>query len=168
MHNFSVLLYGFCSTLNYIYLFRFIISCVPPFRTCHGYNCSIQNGDFISIYTDCSWTNSFVVSKRLYTLPLDADVEIGRGFNVSFGTHSVTHKWCRNCPSRVYLWFYIRNSLLYFGQKLQPAIFIYVTLIYYNYIFFFEKSSFNQRITRIILIMHYYYIMQVIYNIWSG
>lgn len=47
----------------------------------HQVAISIQNGDFISIYTDCSWTNSFVVSKRLYTLPLDADVEIGRGFN---------------------------------------------------------------------------------------
>lgn len=46
---------------------------------------SIQNGDFISIYVDCSWTNSFVVSKRLFTLPMDADVEIGRGFNVSIG-----------------------------------------------------------------------------------
>ncbi|XP_067633486.1 uncharacterized protein [Eurosta solidaginis] len=47
----------------------------------HQVAISIQNGDFISIYVDCSWTNSFVVSKRLYTLPLDADVEIGRGFN---------------------------------------------------------------------------------------
>uniref|UniRef100_A0A034WL32 Collagen alpha-3(V) chain n=1 Tax=Bactrocera dorsalis TaxID=27457 RepID=A0A034WL32_BACDO len=47
----------------------------------HQVAISIQNGDFISIYADCSWTNSFVVSKRLYTLPLDADVEIGRGFN---------------------------------------------------------------------------------------
>ncbi|XP_020717600.1 uncharacterized protein LOC101456730 [Ceratitis capitata] len=46
----------------------------------HQVAISIQNGDFISIYVDCSWTNSFVVSKRLYTLPLDADVEIGRGF----------------------------------------------------------------------------------------
>ncbi|XP_030374527.1 uncharacterized protein LOC115624077 [Scaptodrosophila lebanonensis] len=47
----------------------------------HQVAISIQNGDFISIYVDCSWTNSFVVSRRLYTLPLDADVEIGRGFN---------------------------------------------------------------------------------------
>ncbi|KAL7730896.1 hypothetical protein ACLKA6_014142 [Drosophila palustris] len=47
----------------------------------HQVAISIQNGDFISIYVDCSWTNSFVVSKRLFTLPLDADVEIGRGFN---------------------------------------------------------------------------------------
>ncbi|XP_017485966.1 PREDICTED: mucin-21-like, partial [Rhagoletis zephyria] len=47
----------------------------------HQVAISIQNGDFISIYVDCSWTNSFVVSKRLYTLPLNADVEIGRGFN---------------------------------------------------------------------------------------
>ncbi|XP_054726569.1 uncharacterized protein LOC129236294 [Anastrepha obliqua] len=46
----------------------------------HQVAISIQNGDFISIYVDCSWTNSFVVSKRLYTLPLNADVEIGRGF----------------------------------------------------------------------------------------
>ncbi|XP_051862446.1 uncharacterized protein LOC117575779 isoform X2 [Drosophila albomicans] len=48
----------------------------------HQVAISIQNGDFISIYVDCSWTNSFVVSKRLLTLPQDADVEIGRGFNV--------------------------------------------------------------------------------------
>ncbi|XP_002070313.2 uncharacterized protein LOC6647407 [Drosophila willistoni] len=47
----------------------------------HQVAISIQNGDFISIYVDCLWTNSFVVSKRLYTLPMDADVEIGRGFN---------------------------------------------------------------------------------------
>ncbi|XP_001359678.4 uncharacterized protein [Drosophila pseudoobscura] len=47
----------------------------------HQVAISIQNGDFISIYVDCAWTNSFVVSKRLYTLPIDADVEIGRGFN---------------------------------------------------------------------------------------
>ncbi|KAH8307772.1 hypothetical protein KR044_013355, partial [Drosophila immigrans] len=47
----------------------------------HQVAISIQNGDFISIYVDCSWTNSFVVSKRLLTLPQDADVEIGRGFN---------------------------------------------------------------------------------------
>ncbi|KAH8382211.1 hypothetical protein KR009_002355 [Drosophila setifemur] len=47
----------------------------------HQVAISIQNGDFISIYVDCAWTNSFVVSKRLYTLPVDADVEIGRGFN---------------------------------------------------------------------------------------
>ncbi|XP_064552577.1 uncharacterized protein LOC135438256 [Drosophila montana] len=47
----------------------------------HQVAISIQNGDFISIYVDCLWTNSFVVSKRLFTLPLDADVEIGRGFN---------------------------------------------------------------------------------------
>ncbi|KAH8404918.1 hypothetical protein KR222_010427 [Zaprionus bogoriensis] len=47
----------------------------------HQVAISIQNGDFISIYVDCSWTNSFVVSKRLFTLPMDADVEIGRGFN---------------------------------------------------------------------------------------
>ncbi|XP_034663214.1 uncharacterized protein LOC117898129 [Drosophila subobscura] len=46
----------------------------------HQVAISIQNGDFISIYVDCAWTNSFVVSKRLYTLPIDADVEIGRGF----------------------------------------------------------------------------------------
>lgn len=44
---------------------------------------SVQNGDFISVYVDCSWTNSFVVSRRLYSLPIRADVEIGRGFNVS-------------------------------------------------------------------------------------
>ncbi|XP_022215993.2 uncharacterized protein LOC111070011 [Drosophila obscura] len=47
----------------------------------HQVAISIQNGDFISIYVDCAWKNSFVVSKRLYTLPIDADVEIGRGFN---------------------------------------------------------------------------------------
>ncbi|XP_033166726.1 uncharacterized protein LOC117145253 [Drosophila mauritiana] len=47
----------------------------------HQVAISIQNGDFISIYVDCAWTNSFVVSKRLFTLPVDADVEIGRGFN---------------------------------------------------------------------------------------
>ncbi|XP_017033680.1 uncharacterized protein [Drosophila kikkawai] len=47
----------------------------------HQVAISIQNGDFISIYVDCAWTNSFVVSKRLFTLPMDADVEIGRGFN---------------------------------------------------------------------------------------
>ncbi|XP_017088792.2 uncharacterized protein [Drosophila bipectinata] len=47
----------------------------------HQVAISIQNGDFISIYVDCAWTNSFVVSKRLYSLPVDADVEIGRGFN---------------------------------------------------------------------------------------
>ncbi|ALC47721.1 CG12594, partial [Drosophila busckii] len=47
----------------------------------HQVAISVQNGDFISIYVDCSWTNSFVVSKRLFTLPMDADVEIGRGFN---------------------------------------------------------------------------------------
>lgn len=47
------------------------------------YNVSVQNGDFISVYIDCSWTNSFVVSRRLYSLPIRADVEIGRGFNVS-------------------------------------------------------------------------------------
>lgn len=66
---------------------------------------SIQNGDFISIYVDCSWTNSFVVSKRLFTLPMDADVEIGRGFNVSIGRNfkiidrqgKQTEKWVQLC-----------------------------------------------------------------------
>ncbi|XP_065372021.1 uncharacterized protein LOC135963934 [Calliphora vicina] len=47
----------------------------------HQVAISIQNGDFISIHVDCSWTNSFVVSKRLFSLPVTADVEIGRGFN---------------------------------------------------------------------------------------
>ncbi|XP_037944146.1 uncharacterized protein LOC119676951 [Teleopsis dalmanni] len=47
----------------------------------HQVAISIQNGDFISVFVDCSWTNSFIVSKRLFSLPLDADVEIGRGFN---------------------------------------------------------------------------------------
>ncbi|KAM7360742.1 uncharacterized protein ACRADG_007428 isoform 1-T4 [Cochliomyia hominivorax] len=46
----------------------------------HQVAISIQNGDFISIHVDCSWTNSFVVSKRLFSLPVAADVEIGRGF----------------------------------------------------------------------------------------
>ncbi|KAL9895957.1 uncharacterized protein ACN2A1_006513 isoform 1-T5 [Glossina fuscipes fuscipes] len=46
----------------------------------HQISISIQNGDFISIYVDCSWTNSFVVSKRLFSLPINADVEIGRAF----------------------------------------------------------------------------------------
>ncbi|XP_073842888.1 LOW QUALITY PROTEIN: uncharacterized protein [Musca autumnalis] len=47
----------------------------------HQVAISIKNGDFITIYIDCSWSNSFVVSKRLFSLPLDADVEVGRGFN---------------------------------------------------------------------------------------
>ncbi|XP_055906011.1 serine-rich adhesin for platelets [Eupeodes corollae] len=47
----------------------------------HQVSISFQNGDFISIYVDCTWTNSFVVSKRLFSLPNDADVEIGRGFS---------------------------------------------------------------------------------------
>uniref|UniRef100_A0A1A9WJG0 Laminin G domain-containing protein n=1 Tax=Glossina brevipalpis TaxID=37001 RepID=A0A1A9WJG0_9MUSC len=46
----------------------------------HQISISVQNGDFISIYVDCSWTNSFVVSKRLFSLPINADVEIGRAF----------------------------------------------------------------------------------------
>ncbi|XP_075145775.1 uncharacterized protein LOC142220484 [Haematobia irritans] len=47
----------------------------------HQVAISIKNGDFITIYTDCSWSNSFVVSKRLFSLPLNADVEVGKGFN---------------------------------------------------------------------------------------
>lgn len=45
---------------------------------------SIQNGDFISVYVDCLWTNSFLVAKHLYSLPVRADVEIARGFQVRF------------------------------------------------------------------------------------
>uniref|UniRef100_A0A1I8PRJ6 Laminin G domain-containing protein n=1 Tax=Stomoxys calcitrans TaxID=35570 RepID=A0A1I8PRJ6_STOCA len=50
----------------------------------HQVAISIKNGDFITIYTDCSWSNSFVVSKRLFSLPLNADVEVGKGFNGEF------------------------------------------------------------------------------------
>lgn len=67
--------------INYFYyneviMYFFILSIFLAFD-------SIQNGDFISIHVDCSWTNSFVVSKRLFSLPVAADVEIGRGFYVS-------------------------------------------------------------------------------------
>ncbi|XP_037929358.1 uncharacterized protein LOC119663830, partial [Teleopsis dalmanni] len=58
----------------------------------HQVAISIQNGDFISVFVDCSWTNSFIVSKRLFSLPLDADVEIGRGFNVSIGKYFIAQK----------------------------------------------------------------------------
>lgn len=57
---------------------------------------SVQNGDFISVFVDCAWTNSFVVSRRLYSLPVRADVEIGRGFNVSIFQQLIISKPFQN------------------------------------------------------------------------
>ncbi|CAD7093307.1 unnamed protein product [Hermetia illucens] len=43
----------------------------------HQIAISVHNGDFITIYVDCLWTDSFIVSKGLFALPDAADVVVG-------------------------------------------------------------------------------------------